>query len=80
MARRSNPPVSGRKRLAVQMRVRRRHLGLSQEELAAIAGIHRTYVGAVEREERNISIDNVEKIAIALQMDIAEILAPLPIS
>jgi len=62
------------------MRVRRRHLGLSQEELAAIAGIHRTYVGAVEREERNISIDNVEKIAIALQMDIAEILAPLPIS
>ena len=80
MARRSNPPVSGRKRLAVQMRVRRRHLGLSHEELAAIAGIHRTYVGAVEREERNISIDNVEKIAIALQMDIAEILAPLPIS
>lgn len=80
MARRSIPPVSGRKRLAAQMRVRRRHLGLSQEELAAIAGIHRTYVGAVEREERNISIDNVEKIAIALQMDIAEILAPLPIS
>ena len=43
--------------------------GLSQEALAELAGLHRTYVSAVERERRNISIDNTENIANALNID-----------
>lgn len=43
--------------------------GLSREALAELAGLHRTYVSAVERERRNISIDNIENIANALNID-----------
>ena len=43
--------------------------GLSQEALAELAGLHRTYDSAVERERRNISIDNIENIANALNID-----------
>ena len=48
--------------------------GLSQEELADIAGLHRTYVGSVERGERNISIDNMERLASALDISVQELL------
>lgn len=47
---------------------------LSQEQLADIAGLHRTYVGSVERGERNISIDNMERLANALKVDIKDLL------
>lgn len=43
--------------------------GLSQEEFAGIAGLHRTYISAIEREKRSISLDNIQKIAVALGID-----------
>lgn len=54
--------------LAKNLRLRRAERGWSQEALASEAGLHRTFIGAVERAERNISIDNVERLAIALNV------------
>jgi len=53
--------------LAQNMRRLRKEKGWSQEELAFRSGIHRTYISGVERSERNVSIDNIEKIAAALE-------------
>jgi len=47
---------------------------LSQEQLAEIAGVHRTYVGMIERAEKNITLLNIEKIAKALNLEISELL------
>jgi transcriptional regulator with XRE-family HTH domain len=66
---------STRKILARNLRAKRAELGLSQEELADRASLHRTYVGAIERAERNVSIDNVEKLATAVGATVAELLA-----
>lgn len=59
------------------MAVRRLRLaaGLSQERLAALAGIHRNYAGAVERGERNIALVNMERIAKALKMPLSQLIA-----
>jgi transcriptional regulator with XRE-family HTH domain len=52
-----------------------RHLkGWSQEALAFEAGLHRTFIAHVERQARNISLDNLERIAIALNVDTYELL------
>ena len=69
------PKGSVRLRLAANLRAQRRDRGISQEELADLAGLHRTYVGSVERGERNVSIDNIERLAAALQMDVVDLLA-----
>lgn len=50
--------------------------GYSQEYLAELAGLHRTYISAIERERRNISIENIEKIAEALNIDAYLLLMP----
>jgi transcriptional regulator with XRE-family HTH domain len=52
---------------------RRRSLGLSQEALAERCGLHRTYIGGIERSERNVSIDNVDRIAQALGLDVGDL-------
>ena len=55
--------------LAKNMRTLRRARGLSQEALADEIGIDRAYCGSVERAERNVSIDNVARIAKALAVE-----------
>jgi transcriptional regulator with XRE-family HTH domain len=49
---------------------------LSQEALAENAGLHRTYIGQVERGERNISVDSMEKLAAAVSMPLWDMLRP----
>jgi transcriptional regulator with XRE-family HTH domain len=55
-----------------RVREERQALGLSQEELALRAGVHRTYVGMIERAEKNITLTNIEKISKALKLSIEE--------
>ncbi len=50
--------------------------GWSQEGLADRAGLHRTYIGCVERNEKNISIESMERLAKALGVDLRELLDP----
>ena len=54
----------------------RREKGWSQEALAFEAGLHRTFVAHVERQARNISLDNLERLASALSVQIHELLLP----
>jgi transcriptional regulator with XRE-family HTH domain len=59
------------------IRKRRRDLGLSQEKLAERADLHWTYIGGIERGERNVSLVNIVKIAKALKSRVSELLADL---
>jgi transcriptional regulator with XRE-family HTH domain len=63
-----------RRILAINLRRERKRFGLSQEALADLAGLHRTYVGSVERGEYNISIDNIERLARALGIEPGDLL------
>lgn len=68
-------PSRTRLNFAHNLRRLRVEAGLSQERLAEKAELHTNYVGSVERGERNISIDNMQKIADALGVDVREMLA-----
>ncbi len=57
-------------RFGQKVRSERERKGLSQEELASRAGVHRTYVGMIERAEKNITLANIEKICKALGLSI----------
>lgn len=57
-----------RKKFGVRLRAIRKQAGLSQEKLGFVSGIHRTYIGAVERGEQNISIDNIYRLTLALKV------------
>jgi transcriptional regulator with XRE-family HTH domain len=52
----------------------RKERQISQEKLAELAGVHRTYVGMIERAEKNITLRNMEKIAKALEVEIKDLL------
>ena len=56
-----------------KVREERIRQGLSQEALAAKAGVHRTYIGMIERAEKNITLLNIEKIAKALDVPINDL-------
>ena len=53
---------------------------MSQEDMAEASGLHRTYVGDVERGERNISIDNMEKMAKAVKKSLAELVLEIDLN
>jgi transcriptional regulator with XRE-family HTH domain len=62
-----------RKSFGVRIRTLRKAKGFSQEEFAYECSLHRTYMGDIERGERNVSIDNIAKIAATLHMSISEL-------
>lgn len=70
LRRMSDPQLT---RFGDRLRNLRRRQGLSQEKLADLAGMHRTYVGGVERGERNISLLNLVALARGLQVSVSEL-------
>lgn len=63
-----------RQKFGSQVRRLRKERSMSQEELAASSDLDRTYIGGVERGERNISIVNIQKIAKALEVQLKELM------
>jgi len=61
--------------LSRNIRKLRSDMGLSQENLAYKCGLHRTYLGAVERGERNVTLSSLELIAAALSVDVPTLLS-----
>lgn len=61
-------------RLGAAVRAARLERGLSQEDLADLVGIHRTYVGDVERGQRNVGLRNIVRLANALDLTAADLL------
>ncbi|MBI4688081.1 MAG: helix-turn-helix transcriptional regulator [Nitrospirae bacterium] len=55
------------------VRIYRENRGISQEKLASLCSLHRTYIGSIERGERNISLENIQKIANALEVKITDL-------
>ncbi|GJF01698.1 helix-turn-helix domain-containing protein [Pseudonocardia sp. D17] len=62
-----------RRAFGARVRALRETRGFSQETLAECAGIHRTYVGSVERGERNVALDNIHALADALGVSVREL-------
>ena len=62
-----------RVRFGKALRRRRIRLGVSQEEFADLCGLDRTYVGGIERGERNVGLVNIERVAIALKISLSEL-------
>ena len=61
------------KRVGFNIRKIRENKGLSQEKLAALADLHRAYIGQIERGEKNIGLRNLEKIAKALSISVKDL-------
>lgn len=63
-------------RFGARVRQLRNDRGWSQEAFADLCGLHRTYIGSIERGEQNISLENIEKVATTLGISLAELFAP----
>ena len=61
-------------RFGKRLREVRKKVGISQEKLAELARLHRTYVSTVERGKQNISLINIERLALALGVSLAELM------
>lgn len=66
--------------VGARIRARRRQLGLSQEALGSRAGLHRTYVGSLERGERNIALVNLFQVSEALSISASDLLENLQLA
>ena len=66
-----------RKRFGSQLRNLRKQRNFSQESLAAVVGVHRTYIGSIERGEQSVSVDNLKKLAKALNIKISDLVKGL---
>lgn len=64
-----------KERFGLAIKQRRGELGISQEELAFRSGLHRTYISDIERGTRNPSLENIEKLAKALEISISTLFA-----
>lgn len=62
------------KRIGLALRAKRESLGWSQETLAFESGLHRTYIGAVERGEKNVTLRNAIRIARSMQSTLSDLL------
>jgi len=71
---RNQPARDIRTRFGIVVRARRNELGISQEDFAERAGLHRTYISDLERGQRNVSLENIEKLARALSLSIGDLM------
>lgn len=62
-----------KKRFWEKVKEQRKKLGLSQDELAQKCNLHRTYIGIIERGEKNICLENIEKLSKALKVEIKDL-------
>ena len=67
------PTLDVRERFGDAVRGRREELGLTQEDLAHNAGLHRTYLSDIERGTRNVSLVNIELLARALDLTLSDL-------
>lgn len=68
------------KRFGKKVRELRKERGYSQEGFAFECDLHRTYIGCIERGEKNVTITNIEKIAKALKVEIGQLFLPLKLN
>ena len=74
----TSPTSDPKQILAFNLKRFRISTGLSQEELADRAGLHRTYISSVEHAKRNVSLENIFQLAEGLKVDPQELLKPIP--
>ena len=72
--------MDGRARVASNLRRLRIERGVSQENLAVDASVDRTYVGGIERQEFNPTVDILDRLALALRVDLVDLFAPVDLN